>query len=43
MLFLLHKHYDDDIFDDFPKISKDFPKLFRRPNKGSGQTFFEKF
>ena len=34
---LLHKHSNDDVFDDFPKISdhfpkisEDFPKLFRR-------------
>ena len=34
---LLHKHTNDDVFDDFPKtsdhfpkISEDFPKLFRR-------------
>ena len=24
------KHTNDDVFDDFPKISEDFPKLFRR-------------
>ena len=34
---LLHKHTNDDVFDDFPKISDqfpkisdDFPKFFRR-------------
>ena len=34
---LLHKHTNDDVFDDFPKISdhfpkisEDFPKLFRK-------------
>ena len=34
---LLHKHSNDDVFDDFPKIfdhfpkiSEDFPKLLRR-------------
>ena len=34
---LLHKHTNDDVLDDFPKISdhfpktsEDFPKLFRR-------------
>ena len=34
---LLHKHTNDDVFDDFPKISdhflkisEDFPKLFQR-------------
>ena len=37
MFFLLYKHTDDCVFDDFPKISdhfpkiyKDFPNLFRR-------------
>ena len=40
MFFLLYKHADDAVFDDFPKISdhfpkisKDFLKLFRRPDK----------
>ena len=28
------------IFDHFPKISEDFPKLFRRPDECS-RTFFE--
>ena len=39
MFFLLYKHTDDGVFDDFPKISdhflkisEDFPKLFRRPD-----------
>ena len=27
---LLHEHINDDVFDDFLKISVDFPKLFRR-------------
>ena len=34
---LLHKHTNDDVFEDFPKIfdqfpkiSEDFPKFFRR-------------
>ena len=27
---LLHKHTNDDVLDDFPKISEDFPKLLRR-------------
>ena len=37
---LLYKHTNDDVFDDFPKISnqflkisEDFPKLFRRPDE----------
>ena len=45
MFFLLYKHTDDGVFDDFPKISEDFPKLFRRPDERS-QTFsgnFRKF
>ena len=24
---LLHKHTNDDVFDDFPKISDQFPKI----------------
>ena len=35
MFFLLHKHTDDGVFDDFPKISEDFQKLFRRPDERS--------
>ena len=27
MFFLLYKRTDNGIFDDFPRISKDFPKL----------------
>ena len=42
MFFLLFKHTDDGVFDDFPKISADFPKLFRRPDERS-RTFSEKF
>ena len=52
MFFLLYKHTDDGVFDDFPKISnrflkisEDFPKLFRRPDERS-RTFsvnFRKF
>ena len=49
MFFLLYKHTDDSVFDDFPKfsdhfpkISEDFPKLFRRPNERS-RTFSENF
>ena len=49
MFFLLYRHADDSIFDDFPKISdhfpkisENFPKLFRRPDERS-RTFFENF
>jgi len=49
MFFLLCKHTDDSVFDDFPKISdhfpkisKDFPKLFWRPDKRF-RTFSEHF
>ena len=42
MFFLLYKHTDDGIYDDFPKISEDFPKLFRSPDKRS-RTFTENF
>jgi len=31
MFVLLYKRADDAVFDDFPKISEDFQKLFRRP------------
>jgi len=46
---LLYKHTNDDVFDDFlkisdhfPKISEDFPKLLRRPD-GCFQTFCKHF
>ena len=49
MFFLLYKHTDDGVFDDFPKIpeyflknSEDFPKLFQRPDECS-RTFSENF
>ena len=42
MFFLLYRHSDDGVFDDFPKISEDFPKLFRRPDERS-RTFSENF
>ena len=42
MFFLLYRHADDGVFDDFPKISdhllkisEDFPKLFRKPENVS--------
>ena len=34
MFFLLYKHADDGIFDDFPKISDHFPKIFQNCSKG---------
>ena len=36
----LHKH-TKDVFDDFPKISEGFPKLFRGPDKRPRRTFSE--
>ena len=42
MFFLLNKYTDDGVFDDFPKISEDFPKLFRRPDERS-RTFPDNF
>ena len=49
MFFLLYKHTDDGVFDNFPKISnhfpkisEDLPKLFRRPDDCS-RTFSENF
>ena len=30
---LLYKHTNDDVFDGFPKISEDFPKLLRMPDE----------
>ena len=33
MFFLLYKQIDDGVFDDFPKISEDFPKYIRRPDE----------
>ena len=35
MFFLLYKHTDYEVFDDFQKISEDFPKLVRRPDDRS--------
>ena len=49
MFFLLYRHADDGVFDDFPKISdhlpkisEDFSKLFRTPDGRYG-TFSESF
>ena len=36
MFFLLYKHTDDGVFDDFPKISNHFPKISQ--NCSEGQT-----
>ena len=36
---LLYKHTNDDVFDDFPKISENFPNLFQRKDELFG-TFF---
>ena len=36
MFFLLYKQTDDGVFDDFPKISDHFPKIFQ--NWSEGQT-----
>ena len=33
MFFLLYKRTDDGVFDDFPKISENFPKLFQSSNE----------
>ena len=48
-IFLLYKHSDDGVFDDFrtisdhfPKISEDFLKLFPRPDENY-RTFSENF
>jgi len=32
MFFLSYKRADGAVFDDFPKISEDFQKLFRKPD-----------
>ena len=42
MFFLLYRHADDGVFDDFPKISEHFQKVFRRPDERS-RTFSENF
>ena len=34
MFFLLYKHTDDGVFDDFPKISDHFPKILQNCSKG---------
>ena len=36
VFFLLYKHTDDGVFDDFLKISDHFPKIFQ--NCSEGQT-----
>ena len=42
MFFLLYKRTDNGVFDDFPKISEDFPKLSLRPDE-CFRTFSENF
>ena len=42
MFVLSYRHTDDGVFVDFPKISEDFPKLFRRPDERS-RTFSKHF
>ena len=42
MFFSLYKSTDDGVFDDFPKISENFAKLFQRPDERS-RTFSENF
>ena len=34
MFFLLCRHNDDCVFDDFPKISDHFPKILQHLSKG---------
>ena len=34
MFFLLYKYTDDAVFNDFPKISDHFPKIFQNCSKG---------
>ena len=41
MFFLLDKHADDGVFNDFAKLSDHFPKIFK--NCSEGQTFSENF
>jgi len=36
MFLVLYKHADDAVFDNFPKISDHFPKIFK--NCSEGQT-----
>ena len=34
MFFLLYRHADDGVFDDFPKISDHLPKIFQNCSEG---------
>ena len=34
MFFLLYRHTDDGVIDDFPKISDHFPKILQNLSKG---------
>ena len=38
MFFLLYRHTDDTVFDDFPKISEHFPKISEDFPKLSGRS-----
>ena len=42
VMFFLFKHTDDSVFDDFPKISENFQKLFQRAGERS-RTFSDNF
>ena len=34
MFFLLYRHTDDSVFDDFSKISCHFPKIYQKCSEG---------
>ena len=41
MFFVLYRHTEDGVFDDFPKISDHFPKFSEEsPNLSEGHTNF---
>ena len=42
MFFLLYRHTDDGVLDDFPKITGNYPKFVRRSHERC-RTFFENF
>ena len=41
MFFLLYKHADNGVFDDFPKISEDFSKIVRKARQTFPNIFRE--
>ena len=45
MFFLLYRHTDEGVFDDFPKISDHFPKIFQNCSEGqtNASEHFRKF